>query len=139
MRSEIEIKNILTSVFPDENYLKKAQFDKFPLIKKKVFNAKNLHQEFLSMPEESLKKYSGTRIQISGIAIKVEIDIHGLPSVQVSDKLNGDIYILCVFNDNNILKEVEKGNNVVIEGNYLLYNKNYGIVLKNCQMIKKDI
>ena len=75
MRSEIEIKNILTSFFPDGNYLKKAQYDKFPLIKDNVFNAKDLNQDFLSMPEESLKKYSGTRIQISGIAIKVEIDI----------------------------------------------------------------
>ena len=57
MRSEIEFKNILTSVFPDGNYLKKAQLDKFPLIKEKVFTAKDLHEEFLSMPEESLKKY----------------------------------------------------------------------------------
>ena len=139
MRSEIEIKNILTSFFPDGNYLKKAQYDKFPLIKDKVFNAKDLNQDFLSMPEESLKKYSGTRIQISGIAIKVEIDIHGLPSVQVSDTLNGEIYILCVFNDNSILKEVERGNKVVIEGNYLVYHKDYRIVLKNCELIKKDI
>ena len=139
MRSEIEIKNILTSVFPDGNYLKKAQFDKFPLIKEKIFTVKDLHEEFLSMPEESLKKYSATRMQISGTAIKVEIDIHGLPSVQVSDKINGEIYILCVFNDNSILKEVERGNNVVIEGNYLLYHKDYRIVLKNCELIKKDI
>jgi hypothetical protein len=139
MRSEIEIKNILTSFFPDGNYLKKAQYDKFPLIKDNVFNAKDLNQDFLSMPEESLKKYSGTRIQISGIAIKVEIDIHGLPSVQVSDTLNGEIYILCVFNDNSILKEVERGNKVVIEGNYLVYHKDYRIVLKNCELIKKDI
>ena len=139
MRSEIEIKNILTSFFPDGNYLKKAQYDKFPLIKDNVFNAKDLNQDFLSMPEESLKKYSGTRMQISGIAIKVEIDIHGLPSVQVSDTLNGEIYILCVFNDNSILKEVERGNKVVIEGNYLVYHKDYRIVLKNCELIKKDI
>ena len=139
MRSEIEIKNILTSVFPDRNYINNAHFDKFPLIKDKVFNAKDLNQEFLSKPEESLKKYSGTRIQISGIAIKVEIDIHGLPSVQVSDTLNGEIYILCVFNDNSIFKEVERGNKVVIEGNYLLYHKDYRIVLKNCQLIKKYI
>ena len=98
-----------------------------------------MHEEFLSMLEESLKKYSGTRMQISGTAIKVEIDIHGLPSVQVSDTINGEIYILCVFNDNSILKEVERGNNVVIEGNYLLYHKDYRIVLKNCELIKKDI
>ena len=139
MEGDIETKNKLTSVFPDANYLKKAQFDKFPLIKEKVINAKDLNEEFLSMPEESLKKYSATRIQISGIAIKVEIDIHGLPSVQVSDKINGIIYILCVFNDNSIFEKVERGNNVVIEGNYLLYHKDYRIVLKNCELIKKGI
>ena len=139
MSSEIEIKKRLMSVIPDEEYVKKAEFDKFPLIKNEVFNSKDLYESFLSKPDECLKKFNAARIRIKGIAIKVELDIHGLPSVEVSDKINGVPYILCVFIDKNILTKVEKHSNIIIEGNYLVFHTDGRIVLKNCELIQNGI
>ena len=82
--------------------------------------------------EMVLRKYRGNRIRVRGIVFFAGIDIHGLPAVQLSDTADWENMVFCVFNEAGILNQVKAGDSVTMEGNYLVYNDEFGIVLKNC-------
>lgn len=46
--------------------------------------------------------------------------------------------VFCVFNEAGIRDQVKTGDSVTMEGNYLVYNDEFGIVLKNCRLCRED-
>ena len=85
-----------------------------------------------------LSECRGNRIRVRGIVSFAGIDIHGLPAVQLSDTADGKNMVFCVFNEAGILDQVKAGDSVTMEGNYLVYNDEFGIVLKNCSYCRPD-
>ncbi|MBQ6531458.1 MAG: hypothetical protein IJI33_00495 [Solobacterium sp.] len=50
----------------------------------------------------------------------------------------GENMVFCVFNEAGIRDQVKTGDSVTMEGNYLVYNDEFGIVLKNCRLCRED-
>ncbi|MBR2596539.1 MAG: aldo/keto reductase [Lachnospiraceae bacterium] len=88
--------------------------------------------------EMVLSECRGNKIRVRGIVSFASIDIHGLPAVQLSDTADGKNMVFCVFNEAGILDQVKAGDSVTMEGNYLVYNDEFGIVLKNCSYCRPD-
>ncbi|MBD5283393.1 MAG: hypothetical protein HDS31_02125 [Bacteroides sp.] len=71
------------------------------------------------------------RVNISGYAVKVGLDVYGLPSVELSETKGGKARTLCVlpFTDYLKLRHVSKGDKVVMNGEVRGYADEYDIVL----------
>ena len=95
-----------------------------------------LYDLFCSDFDHALEVYEDKRFEVSGTAIRVGLDGHHKPSVQLSDCVDGKCHVLCVFPTEDVLTEVVEGDKVVIRGNYLVLCNLYGIVIKKCEVVK---
>ena len=135
-RSVQEIENILYSVKPGAEKAEQAETTLFPSLEQKApFDAKALHEEFFRSPEESLSRFDRRRFEVSGVASKIGRDIHGQPSIELSDRVGGRCYVLCVFQDGGACAGVRVGDRVSVRGNYLVIRDDYGIVRKRSELI----
>ena len=96
-------------------------------------DAKELYFSFDEDLKAAEEKYAYYRFEVSGIASKVEPDVHNKPSIELSDEVGGKCYVLCVFNSDEIYDKVSVGDYVVCRGNYLIASSLFGIVLKNSE------
>ena len=119
----------------DREYMNKSMHSLFPLLSEEPIDAAAFYEAIWTKPQETMELYTRQRIRVKGIASFVGIDIHGLPSVQLSDRVDGENMVLCVFNQEEILTQVKTGDAVTIEANFLHYHEEFGIVLKNSQLI----
>ena len=108
-----------------------------PLQQEKPVNAVALFREFEADDDMAQQKFAYYRLDTEGIASKVQRDVHGKPSIELSDRVNGRCYGLCVFNDPGILDAVTPGEHVLIRGNYLAASNLYGIIIKNSELIRR--
>ena len=126
-----------TPVIPGKELLRKIEFEHMPeMVQDDPFQAISLYQAFDADTEGLQQKFMYFRFEIEGDASKVQNDIHGLPSVELSNQIGGKCYSLCVFNDPAILQKVQPGDHVVISGNYLTASSTWGVVLKNSALKK---
>ena len=96
--------------------------------------ARDLLDEFKADPGKAIEKYTDTRFTVTGVVKTVELDMHNLPSVQLSDTVDGEICALCIFPSEHGLPEVDVGQRVDIRGNYLVYSDPLGIIFKLCEL-----
>lgn len=96
----------------------------------------DLYDSFCNEFDTALGIYEDKRFEVSGTAIRVGLDGHHKPSVQLSDSVDGRCHVLCVFPTEDVLREVAEGDKVVIRGNYLVMCNMYGIVIKKCEVVK---
>lgn len=99
------------------------------------FEAAALCAQFEKNLQGSLAIYEDKRFDVTGIVISVEHDIHGLPTVQLSDKVGGKCCVHCIFPDEDVLKKVCIGDRVVIRSNYLVMSNLYGVVMKYSELL----
>ena len=102
------------------------------------FEAAWLRKAFDLDPQGSLAIYRDKRFDVSGIAIWAGLDPHGLPTVQLSDRLGGVCYAHCIFPQEDILEQVKQGDRVVIRSNYLVLSRRFGVVMKFSQLLSKE-
>lgn len=95
----------------------------------KPFDAKELHTAFRENRKECSKKYFLKREKVTGSVMWFGEDIHGKPSVQLSDSAEGDCYIHCVLARNDY-GNLKIGDKVLCEGNFLECHPKFGVVLK---------
>ena len=116
--------------------MRQIEFEIMPsLQQEKAVNAVELYEAFDSRTEQMQQKYAYYRFDVEGIASRVRRDVHGKPSVELSDRVEGKSYVLCVFNDKGILDAVKPGEHVTIRGNYLAASSLYGVIIKNSQVL----
>lgn len=102
------------------------------------FDAKELCVAFENDLEGCLKQYEDKRFMVSGIASTVELDIHNLPTVQLSDKVGGRCYTHCIFPvevGDAIMSKVKVGDQVTILSNYLVMSNVFGVVMKYSELV----
>lgn len=107
-----------------------------------VISATDLFEAAKKDPAGTARKYEGSPVSVKGIAVSVGPDIHDLPSVALSDKAGGMVYVHCVLPDGDFakLEGVEAGQEVALRGNYLLFSTGevFGndemVVLKHCEI-----
>ena len=102
------------------------------------FEAAQLRRAFDDDPQGSLAVYQDKRFDVTGIAIWVGLDPHGLPTVQLSDSVGGACYAHCIFPEDGILSQVKPGDRVVIRSNYLVLSRRFGVVMKFSELLSKD-
>lgn len=102
------------------------------------FDVADLRKAFDRDPERSLATYQDKRFDVTGIAIWVGLDPHGLPTVQLSDGIGGRCYAHCIFPEDSILEQVKPGDKVVICSNYLVLSQRFGVVMKYSELLSRD-
>ena len=108
----------------------------FPaLTQEKPFDAKELFDYFCKNFEEALKTCRDKRFEATGIASKIGLDIHGKPSIELSDRVGGQCYVLFVFASEESYKNVSVGDTVTCRGNYLGITNEFGVVMKRSEVL----
>lgn len=97
----------------------------------------DLYQEYKARRGEAASLAS--RLQIHGIVTKAGPDPYALPSVELAERKDASGKVLCVLSLQDYLKlrHVHQGDDVVIEGNPLVFaagKLNY-VVMKRCKII----
>ncbi len=101
----------------------------------KSINAYNLLEEYKKDPSKRQPTYTGENITVSGVVVYKGPDIHGLPSLQLSNKENGTSYVLCVFDSFDSLNKISKGDNLTISGKFHIISSAEMVVLKQSQVL----
>ena len=101
----------------------------------KSINAYNLLEEYKKDPSKRQPTYTGENITVSGVVVYNGPDIHGLPSLELSNKENGTSYVLCVFDSFDSLNKISKGDNLTISGKFHIISSAEMIVLKQSQVL----
>lgn len=99
----------------------------------KPYEARKLFENFCSSFEETLPVCRDKRIEVTGIVSRMGLDIHGKPSVEVSDRADGPCYVLCVFETEEAYQHLTVGERIVCRGNYLGVTNDFGVVLKKSE------
>ena len=100
----------------------------------KSANTYNLLEEYKKDPSKRQPTYTGENITVSGVVVYKGPDIHGLPSLELSDKVNGTSHVLCVFDSVNSLNKISKGDNLTISGKFHIVSSSDMVVLKQSKV-----
>jgi len=100
--------------------------------------AGDLRRAFDSDPDGSLAIYQDKRFDVTGVAVWVGLDPHDLPTVQLSDSVDGACCAHCIFPKDDILNLVKPGDRVTIRGNYLVLSRRFGVVMKYSELLSND-
>lgn len=101
-------------------------------------DAKELCEAFEKDLYGSLAIYEDKRFDVTGVVINVELDIHNLPTLQLSDKVGGKCCAHCIFPvevGDEVMSKVKVGDTVVIRSNYLVMSNAYGVVMKYSELL----
>lgn len=102
----------------------------------KPLDAKAVYEEFTEQYETAAEKYYEKRIEMTGIASKIGPDIHGKPSIELSDHADGRCYALYIFENDDFYSKVKVGDTVVCRGNFLRAREPFGAVLKKSELLE---
>ena len=119
---------------PAADYVQRSMgmFDK--LEQTEPFDAAELNRSFQEEYEKMHTSLYEKRITVSGIVVFKGPDIHQIPSFELSNEKDGPCCVLCCLGSKDEYKDYDLGDTVIVEGNYLTANRDYGIVLKNCRV-----
>lgn len=125
---------LLYSIKPDSSRVYAAENTILPHVQQdKPYNVKELHDYFLGNPYKALQEFDSKRLDVSGVVLRVGPDgVFGQPCAELSDKMGGKCYVLCIFQET---PKVKTGDNISVRGNYLVTRGDYGIVLKISEII----
>lgn len=102
------------------------------------FDAHALSVEFAADADSFLKKYVDKRFEITGIAKKIGPDIHHKPSIELSDRVDGQTYALVIFPTDDHYRKVKVGDKVIVRANYLVMSNHYGTVMKYSELVSVE-
>lgn len=112
-----------------------TEFD-FPMLpQQSPFDAKTLFAQFCENFNDALQLCRDKRFEVTGIASKIGPDIHGKPSIELSDRVGGQCYVLFVFASEDEYKTVSQGDSIVCRGNYLGVTNEFGVVMKRSRVL----
>ena len=100
--------------------------------------AEEIWRAFTEDYDAAVKKFTKRRIEVTGIVRRIGPDIHGLPSIEISDRADGRCFGLAVFTDehaNEIEEKAAVGERVTVFGNLFRAFEPYGAVMKKCEII----
>lgn len=102
----------------------------------RVPSAIDLYNEFKADIPSMTDKYTGEKIEVSGIVVYTGSDVYGIPSIELSDTAGGKSYILCDVNSFDQLSEVSVGDSVVMRGNFHVFGSDDWVVLKRSEILE---
>ena len=125
---------------PSDEKTRRIQTSPSPMLEgqEAPFDAKELCNQFEEDLYGSLAIYEDKRFDVTGVAIMVGRDIHNLPTVQLSNEVNGRCYVHCIFPTADVLDKVKVGDRVTIRSNYLVMSNKFGVVMKYSELLCED-
>ena len=93
--------------------------------------------EFRDDHDSAMQHYSRKRMYIEGVVTYAGPDMFGLPSLELSDRANGENDALCVFNDESSIQDVLEGDTVTVLANFIDCVPDYGPTFKKCEIVDK--
>lgn len=108
------------------------------LAQEKPFDVKSLFNEFDADLYGALKIYEDKRFEVTGIAVKVGLDVHNKPSIEISDCVGGKTYALTIFPTDEHYEKVSVGDKVTVRANYLVLCNLFGVVMKHSELVKVE-
>ncbi len=104
-----------------------------------IITAQALCDAFIANKAKAEREYGNRVMKISGTAVHVGPDMFGLPCVELSDgkESRGRTICLLPFSDYLKLRNVSKGDEVVIEGEVRTINdSSQKVVVKHCRLVE---
>lgn len=101
-----------------------------PLNPAAVYNA------FLEDYDRAQSVYLEKRAEMKGVINRIGPDIHGKPSIELTDQPGNRCYALFVFADDSFAGSVSVSDEVVIRGNLLNAREPFGLTVKKCEIVK---
>ena len=95
-----------------------------------------IYHDFLENWESAWDKWSGKRLTVKGVVTFTGLDIHNTHSIELSDKADGDCYVLIVLPNEEAYCGVQVGDTIVARGNLLTTHEEYGVCLKKGEVVK---
>ncbi len=86
----------------------------------------------------ALARYEDRRFEVTGVAVKVGPDIHNKPSIELSDRVGGQVYALTIFPDEAHYRQVSVGDTVTLRANYLVFCNWFGVVMKHSELVRVE-
>ena len=86
----------------------------------------------------ALALYRDKRFEVTGVAVKVGPDIHNKPSIELSDRVGGQIYALMIFPTDAHYSRVAVGDTVTVRANYLVFCDRFGVVMKHSELVRVE-
>ena len=102
------------------------------------FGVKALCDAFAADADSFFAKYTDRRFEVTGIAKKVGPDIHSKPSIEISDRADGQTYALVIFPTDDHYSKVKVGDTVTVRANYLVMSNHYGTVMKFSELVRVE-
>lgn len=102
------------------------------------FDVKTLCDEFAMDAGGFFEKYVDCRFEVTGIAKKIGPDIHNKPSIEISNRVDGQTYALAIFPTDDHYSKVEVGDAVTVRANYLVMSNHYGTVMKFSELVSVE-
>lgn len=93
-----------------------------------------LHADLLG----ALARYRDKRFEVTGVAVKVGPDIHNKPSIELSDRVGGQVYALTIFPTDAHYSRVAVGDTVTVRANYLVFCDRFGVVMKHSELVRVE-
>lgn len=136
-KSFIEAEEILFSAKPTPEKAQEAETTLFPLMEQKSpFGVEEVYSYFLANPNKALNEFDRKRFEVQGVVLRTGPDgVFGQPCIELSDRNGGKCYVLCIFQNANSYRSIKAGDKISVRGNYLVIRRDYGIVLKICELI----
>lgn len=109
-----------------------------------VISAADLFKAAKNDAEGTVRRYAGKPLSVQGILVSVGPDIHHLPSVGLSDRADGPVYVHCVLPEGDAanLEGLKAAQEITLRGRYLLFSTGeaFGndemVVLKQCEIVE---
>lgn len=99
------------------------------------FDVLALYNEFSADLDAALAVYEDKRFEVTGIAVKVGLDIHNKPCIEISNSVDGQCYTLVIFPTDDHYSKVSVGDTVTVRANYLVFSNWFGVVMKHSELV----
>ncbi|EAE8346444.1 hypothetical protein BOQ23_05830 [Listeria monocytogenes] len=100
-----------------------------------IVNAKDLLEAYKNNPAKKEPTSNGENIIVNGVITYIGQDSHGTPSINLSDKANGEGFVLCVFGSFDELEAFSLGQEVTISANFHIMGSDGMVVLKQSEVL----
>ena len=122
--------------------IKYAETHNYPAFEQAIpVDAASIYREFTEDYDAAEAKYARRRIEVTGVVRRIGPDPHGLPSIELSDSVDGRCCALVIFTEEKHAREIEEktavGETVVCLANFLSAMEPYGAVMKKSEIIAR--
>lgn len=115
------------------------RFKDYPTLgQEKPVQAEDISKEFKLDRTTAMSHYSRKRMYVEGVVIYAGHDMYGLPSLELSDSIDGPIDCLCVFNKYSEIDGIKEGDRVTVLANFIDSVPKYGPTFKKCEVVKVE-